>query len=430
MKKIFVLAHAKNESDIIESFCRYNLTYCDGMLIFDNGSLDNTKEIIQNLMDEGLPIYWADDAKIKHPGMKSFKHSLSLKAFEEYDVDLVVPLDADEFLYHTDGINPREELELFNEDIEYWALWRTYLYQCEPDIELGFMPNNFSHYRNPSLERFERHMKTIVSKYLIKNKQAKFVEGAHFLEYPEEQKKSVIVKTHDKLVIAHFPIRSRMQVLKKSVNCIHKWRITARPLIDDFRKQMDSCQPGWLFNEIRNYGDITPEKIKKYSLEYAILHVINNLSIADWERTKADLGNDLEIAGPMDLSFCADKLSLRYTNYTEDFKIFLRSVFVEIDSTVMHLSSIIDEKNISQSNLLQHNNQLLQQNGDLVKQNCDLTQQKDELAQQNSELMQQNVKLSRQVTELNNQIANIYISNTWKVGKTLVKFFRVFIPHR
>jgi len=56
MKKIFVVLATKNESDIIESYCRYNLTFCDGMIIYERQSSDNTNEIIRKLIAEGLPI--------------------------------------------------------------------------------------------------------------------------------------------------------------------------------------------------------------------------------------------------------------------------------------------------------------------------------------------------------------------------------------
>jgi hypothetical protein len=170
MKKIIAVTPVRDESDIIESFCRYNLTYCDGMMIYERGSTDNTNEIIRKLIAEGLPIYLEDNPDVVFDtGNGSVKNPMAYRAINEYGADLVIPLDADEFLYHTDGINPRETLEALREDVEYQALWRTYVYEKEPDIELGFMPNNFTHYRNPALEC---HNKAFMSKFLIKEKQA------------------------------------------------------------------------------------------------------------------------------------------------------------------------------------------------------------------------------------------------------------------
>ena len=163
MKKIFVITNVKNESDIIESFCRYNLTYCDGMLIYENNrSTDNTREIIQNLIDEGLPVFFADDVEVVR--YVAAKNAIAKLAMDEYGADLVIPLDGDEFLTHADGDNPRETLEVLDESIEYHVQWRTYVYENDPDIDLGFLPNNFKNYRNPLLDI---NKKAILSRWLL-----------------------------------------------------------------------------------------------------------------------------------------------------------------------------------------------------------------------------------------------------------------------
>ncbi len=60
-KKIFSISMVKNESDIIESFVRYNLNIFDGMIILDNHSSDNTLEILNLLKKEGLNLHIIKD---------------------------------------------------------------------------------------------------------------------------------------------------------------------------------------------------------------------------------------------------------------------------------------------------------------------------------------------------------------------------------
>jgi len=341
MKKIFIVSRAKNESDIIESFCRYNLSYCDGMIINDNKSDDNTLEILLKLMNEGLPIHLTQEAsQIKKANI----------AIDEYSADLVVPLDADEFLYHVDGTNPREALEELKEDVEYQAIWRTYVYENEPDIKLGFMPNNFSHYRNPEMENpdiYIRHKKTIASKYLIKEKFASFVAGAHFLEYPEEYEDSIKTEIHQKLVFAHFPIRSKNQVMKKGIlNWINRnSEENCMP-----RYMLDAFQLGILFNEIKASGELPNEKIKQYSIEYAMqldsstrneIHITNREEL---DKIKKELGNNILINGKMDINYYYEKLKLYYTDYSADNKLFIRSLLNEVDKTITILSSRAADK--------------------------------------------------------------------------------------
>lgn len=51
----------KNEVDIIESFIRYHLKIFDEMIILDNGSTDETVNIINKLIYEGLPLILIHD---------------------------------------------------------------------------------------------------------------------------------------------------------------------------------------------------------------------------------------------------------------------------------------------------------------------------------------------------------------------------------
>ena len=336
MKKIFVIALVKNESDIIESFCRYNLIYCDGILIQDDGSSDDTKEIIQKLINEGLSIYWTNIAKLSVEN----KVEQAKVAINEYSANLVVPLDADEFLYHTDGINPRDLLEALHEDVEYQIPWRTYVYEKEPDIKLGFMPNNFKHYRNTVLENAQGHAgTTLITKYLIKEKQVKLPIGAHWLFYPEEHQGSVKIECPKKLVCAHFPVRSKKQIRKKVIPFwLTKW---ARS--DRVRDVLDVHQLGVLFNEIRDNGEVTPEKMTRYSIEYSVRNVVNKLGASGLEEIVGKLGDDLIINGSMNVSFCVKKLILQYTNYDDD-KTFLRPILKEIDNAVTFLDKESAEK--------------------------------------------------------------------------------------
>jgi len=333
MKKIFTVAKVKNESDIIESFCRYNLTYCDGMLIQDNGSSDGTKQILQKLIDEGLPIYFTE-------GIGQSRRALL--AIDEYDADLIVPLDADEFLYNIDGKNPRECLEALDETVEYQAIWRTYVYEKEPDISLGFMPNNFRYYRNSILEQYSNTRKVITSKFLMKNKHAVFVRGAHFLQYPIEFKNISNIQIHDKLVFAHFPLRSNYQIeIKTMANWIYKFGVSNH----EPRERLDIYQIGMLFNHLKKYGEFKKEDIKNFSIIYAIItSKENNLTKDGLNEILTKLGNSRTIYDPMKTSFCNNKLELHYTSYVDHKSVFFRILLNEIDNTIMLLDRESSER--------------------------------------------------------------------------------------
>jgi hypothetical protein len=449
MKKIFTVAQVKNENDIIESFCRYNLTYCDGMLILDNGSIDNTVEIILKLIDEGLPITLVKKDTLKPSGM-SYKTQIAHKAFDEFGADLVLPLDADEFLCHVDGINPRETLDSLDEEVEYHAAWRTYVYTQEPDITLGFMPNNFTYYRNPSMDepkKYVRRKKVIASKNLLINKLAEFGPGAHFLSYPSEYKDSVNSKTCENLFVAHYPIRSKFQIIRKAAsNWIHKWCGYHSPS----RGVLDALQLGILFNELRESGEISADRMNTLSIEYAMtLDACENNEIRYTDREsldklKTELGQELTFAGKMNISFCSEQLNLSHTDYRYENKTLFRAILSVADKTITHLASERD-KHAHKLNALTTDNESCKtenefyktenesyraQNESLRQDNDNLLQQVNTLTQQSDDLTQQINNLTQQNEQLEARISCIYNSRTYKLGNFFRRFFRFFIPYK
>ena len=48
----------RNESDVIETFIRHNLTLLNELHVVDHNSSDNTREILTLLKQEGLPIHY------------------------------------------------------------------------------------------------------------------------------------------------------------------------------------------------------------------------------------------------------------------------------------------------------------------------------------------------------------------------------------
>jgi hypothetical protein len=318
------------------------------MLIYENNkSSDSTRDIISKLIGDGLPIYFEDEIDMYY---EDAKKELLHRAIKKYKADLIIPLDADEFLYHIDGENPRQTLEMMQEDIEYHAIWRTYIYKREPEIETGFMPDNFTQYRNPVMEDpnlYERHKKVIISRYLAEEKKASPVVGTHFLVYPQTEEEAVRTEICKELVFAHFPIRSKAQVMKKAIpNWINKWGQQERTS----REALDAFQLGVLFNEIKEQGEITQSKMERYSLEYAMLLDVSDADdFTQSGREKLNklidgLGEKLEINGPMDISYCREKLKLCYTDYSNDNKILMQAILKQVDTTITYLVAESDER--------------------------------------------------------------------------------------
>ena len=106
--KIVSMTMVGNERDIIESFVRYNSNFVDEMLLIVSNSIDNTLQIINNLIVEGYKIILRDDSIFLYE--QRYVENKYMKFLARYDdIDLIVPLDADEFLAGSD--NPRSILE-------------------------------------------------------------------------------------------------------------------------------------------------------------------------------------------------------------------------------------------------------------------------------------------------------------------------------
>lgn len=118
IKKIITISIVKNEMDIIESFVRHTLTFADQMIITDHLSSDKTREILDALAAEGLPIVLHE----AHQAMQvQFEKTNEMLAEAlALGADLVLPLDADEFILPAeDGHTVRGELEALDSEQTY-----------------------------------------------------------------------------------------------------------------------------------------------------------------------------------------------------------------------------------------------------------------------------------------------------------------------
>ena len=88
----------KNESDILESFIRHTLHYVDDMIIMDHTSSDGSMFILDKLKAEGLPIHVRIATRTDHAKARIIT-DMMYEAVRKFKAGLVVPLDADEFIY-------------------------------------------------------------------------------------------------------------------------------------------------------------------------------------------------------------------------------------------------------------------------------------------------------------------------------------------
>lgn len=104
-RNIVAVSMVKNEMDIIESFVRHTLTFADRMIIADHQSTDRTRDILGQLQAEGLPIVIETIYTARY-AQAEVTTRLMHEAADVYDADLILPLDADEFIVPRGGGHP------------------------------------------------------------------------------------------------------------------------------------------------------------------------------------------------------------------------------------------------------------------------------------------------------------------------------------
>lgn len=86
-----------DEADLVEPFVRHTAAHVGHHLLLDNGSRDGTREILDRLAEEGLPITVLTTGSVAFTESEALTDLFS-RAVRDHDADWVVFLDADEFI--------------------------------------------------------------------------------------------------------------------------------------------------------------------------------------------------------------------------------------------------------------------------------------------------------------------------------------------
>jgi hypothetical protein len=315
MKKIIACVRVQNDADIIESLCRYYCSFCDGILVTDDMSTDNTHDIIKSLSEEGLPLIITDRKDIDLGlGWNYFRQQQFDLAMNRYGADLILPIDADEFLVCTDGGNPRSVLESLDEKIEYHIMRRNYLCPKEIHDDTIFFPSATCKYTELLSP------KAIIHRFLLKEKRAQPAVGTHSFFYADYQP---IIEDMKILCYNHYPIRGIYQFMLKVI--LGRVLFLTYPYYDGDRHYNIAWHWKEFYDEIKKHSIISQEMLERYSM-------YTSTSLPD--DNTAQLKEKA-----FDTSFCQNNLKLRYTKYDSGKDYFLQILTTQLEKNLLRMPS-------------------------------------------------------------------------------------------
>ena len=227
-KKRVGLSMVRNESDVIETFIRHNLTLLDELHIIDHNSSDNTREILTLLKQEGLPIHIYHYNELEFAPERVLNHMMQHILNNDADIDYIFPLDADEFIYCPSRERLHYFLSLIPQERVGMYTWRGYLpnsTEYDTDFICHFTDQRKEEILTPKViiprAIAETCILTIGSHYMI-NSDGKEIKSTVFIEPNNQQFYYWFIErfqaefiTTDDLWLGHYPIRSTAQQIKK-----------------------------------------------------------------------------------------------------------------------------------------------------------------------------------------------------------------------
>ncbi len=253
--KIVSISWVRNEADVIETFVRHHCAFLDHMILIDNRSTDNTREILSKLKEEGLPLDLRIDDSFAH--LQGEALTAVLGELRGNAPDYVLPLDADEFLWTNEGENVRMALEKLPTDIASLVRWHTYVPMPGDDPAECNVLKRVRQRR--AIER-PQWFKVIIPKKLLLGTM-KLRMGSHAL-VDETSNRNAEHCESSSLFLGHFPVRSPDQIAGKVFG---GW---LSQMANPLRAKGAIFQWKAIFDELKSGKEIDPEMLMRLAMDY------------------------------------------------------------------------------------------------------------------------------------------------------------------
>jgi hypothetical protein len=206
--RLTALTTVKIEGDVLEEFVRHTLRFVDRLIVVDNGSLDAAREILGDLVSEGLPLtVWEGEAVPSSAGTRTL---LARRAFAAFETDYLLAIDVDEFVRAASRAVLEEALA--NLDGAHALVpWVTYVPTPSDDAE---EPRVLVRLRHRLRTEPRSYSKVFVHRSFAERAGSSLVPGNHaVLEAGAAAESRVLTG----IELAHFPVRSLIQIQSKAL---------------------------------------------------------------------------------------------------------------------------------------------------------------------------------------------------------------------
>ncbi len=257
--KIVGIVMVRDEADVIETFVRYHLQFCDEMIITDNLSSDGCSDILEAMAAESARVKLLHDRRSGFFQPEVMTQMLRTAA-RELKADWVLALDADEFLATDPGRGIREIVEGFPLREPIRIPWRTYVPRPEDDFRGGNVLECIRYRRSAEGKPY---FKILVPRHLAENDDIELSRGNHkLLDRSRPVRPEIHGADTANLFLGHFPIRSASQLIKKAVI---GW--TARIAAPEQWPRISSHSHP-LFERVKSGGEPSAEELTAMALAY------------------------------------------------------------------------------------------------------------------------------------------------------------------
>jgi hypothetical protein len=278
------------------------------------------------MVKEGLPVYITIDKDGDIVGGTSARDHQYNFAVDHFGADIVLPVDADEFLININGGSPRAILESLEDDVEYRIQRRNYICPKEINDNTKFFP-----FYSDCYNAVSPLPKALTNRFLLKEKNAHVAVGAHSFFYPNIPNPPRVEEIMS-ICYNHYTIRNSTNLMTK---IIPGWlNVLCTPGRDTGIRYYIAWNWRHIYDELKTTGNVSQESLEVYSLH-------NNVGgyLGETHTMKIARKNIKTISSNFDISFCEDKVKLRYTDYNANKKYFMQILLKQLETNLLNMAS-------------------------------------------------------------------------------------------